>query len=80
MHLLKMNNTALSTIERKEKSITAFLDPTKPLATCSSENCNNCAAGEHVHCHFRAKELFHFYTIAFPSFLVGGAAILDIGG
>lgn len=50
----------------------SFLDPTKPIATCTSENCDNCAAGEHVHCHFRPKELFHFCMIAFPTFLVGG--------
>jgi hypothetical protein len=58
----------------------SFLDPNKPLATCTSENCDNCAAGEHVHCHFRPKELFHFVTIALPTFLVGGAAVLHIGG
>jgi hypothetical protein len=58
----------------------SFLDPAKPLATCSSENCDNCPAGEHVHCHFRPKELFHFLTIAMPAFLVGGAAVLHSGG
>ena len=58
----------------------AFLDPNTPLATCTSKGCNNCTAGKRVHCHFRPKELFHFYTIVFPSFLVGGAAILHISG
>ena len=48
----------------------AFLDPNTPLATCTSKGCNNCTAGKRVHCHFRPKELFHFYTIVFPSFLV----------
>ena len=58
----------------------AFLDPNTPLATCTSEHCDNCTAGKHVHCHFRPKELFHFYMIALPAFLVGGAAVLHIGG
>jgi hypothetical protein len=58
----------------------AFLDPDTPLATCTSKGCNNCTAGKRVHCHFRPKELVHFYTIVFPSFLVGGAAILHISG
>ncbi len=54
----------------------AFLDPTKPIATCSSADCANCSAADSVHCHFRPAELVHFLLIVFPAFLVGGYAML----
>ncbi|MBW2053654.1 MAG: hypothetical protein JRG97_00420 [Deltaproteobacteria bacterium] len=55
-----------------------FLDPKKPLQTCVSENCDDCAVKEAVHCHFRPKDLLHFLSIALPPFLLGGAGIYFI--
>ena len=57
-----------------------FLDPEKPIATCIEEKCDNCQVSKHVHCHFSFKDLLHFFLLAFPSLLLGGAAILHIGG
>jgi hypothetical protein len=57
-----------------------FLDPENPIATCSSATCDNCPAGNHVHCHFSFKDLLHFLLLATPSFLLGGAGILHAGG
>lgn len=57
----------------------SFLDPTAPLSTCGESSCSGCEAGRTVHCHFRPLDLVHFLTIAIPSFLVGGAAVLASG-
>lgn len=57
-----------------------FLDPSKPIATCISETCDNCNASKTLHCHFKLKDLIHFLLIAFPSFLLGGAGIYHIDG
>ena len=50
-----------------------FLDQEKPIATCTSETCVGWAVREMVHCHFRPRELTHFWYIVLPSFLMGGA-------
>lgn len=52
-----------------------FLDPKKPIATCASETCDQCFVRDDLHCHFTLKDLFHFFIIASPSFLLGGAGI-----
>jgi hypothetical protein len=57
-----------------------FLDSTKPLATCACETCDQCSLSEALHCHFSLKDLVHFYLIVLPSFLIGGAAIVQISG
>ena len=57
----------------------AFLDPSKPLATCVASDCNDCPVSKDVHCHFRAKELAHFLLICLPGFLIGGAGVLALG-
>ncbi len=57
----------------------AFLDPSKPLATCSSETCEDCGISDRIHCHFRPLDLIHFFVIALPGFLLGGKVILDQG-
>ncbi len=57
-----------------------FLDPSKPIATCVSETCNECPVGETLHCHFSLRDLIHFLLIALPSFLVGGAGIYHRNG
>ena len=50
-----------------------FLNPDKPIATCVSENCRDCPAGDNIHCHFGIRDLLHFCVIAFPPFLLGAA-------
>jgi hypothetical protein len=57
----------------------AFLDPSKPIATCIATDCVECPVSKEVHCHFRPKELAYFLLICFPGFIVGGAGILAYG-
>ena len=57
----------------------AFLDPTKPLTTCTSKNCQDCSASRLVHCHFRGRELFHFLLNALPPCVLGGTGIVHLG-
>jgi len=57
-----------------------FLNPNKPISTCISEKCNSCAVRKTLHCHFKLRDLIHFYLIVSPSFLLGGAGIYHIGG
>lgn len=57
-----------------------FLDPNKPINTCISENCNGCDLRKTLHCHFRPKDLTHFYAIVMPTFLLGGAGVYHISG
>lgn len=57
-----------------------FLDPCKPIATCTGESCSGCSAGETIRCHFTLKDLVHFYALILPIFLVGGAGILRMSG
>ena len=59
--------------------MSAFLDPTKPIATCTCESCEGCEAGQRVHCHFHARDLVHFALNALPLFLLGGAGIVHLG-
>jgi hypothetical protein len=56
----------------------AFLDSTKPIATCTAESCVDCPAGRVVHCHFRARELAHFLLNVLPAFVIGGAGIVRL--
>ncbi len=55
-----------------------FLDPDKPIVTCVSETCDNCPVSETLHCHFTLRDLIHFLSICFPSFLLGGAGIYNV--
>ena len=57
-----------------------FLDPEKPIATCESEFCDECAINSSIHCHFSLKDWIHFLFIAFPPFLLGGAGIYYLNG
>lgn len=57
-----------------------FLDPNKPLATCQSDSCDDCAVSGHLHCHFSLKDWIHFLLIAFPPFFLGGAGINQVNG
>lgn len=55
-----------------------FLDPQKPLATCTSNNCQGCVLNNNLQCHFGARELLRFLGMAFPVFLVGGIGIARV--
>ena len=57
-----------------------FLDPQKPIATCGSDNCDDCDINSILHCHFSPKDWIHFLFIAFPPFLLGGAGIYYMNG
>jgi len=52
-----------------------FLDPDRPIASCTSATCDGCPTGTALHCHFTLKDLTHFLLLALPSFLIGGAGI-----
>lgn len=56
-----------------------FLDHSTPIATCEASGCRDCSISDSIQCHFGPSDLFHFYLIAVPSFLVGGAGILASG-
>jgi len=56
-----------------------FLDPDKPLATCAAKSCDGCPVRKTLHCHFRARDLVHFFTIAFPPLFLGGAGVYHFG-
>lgn len=52
-----------------------FLDRKKPIATCESESCDDCAIQSSVHCHFNLKDLLYFLFISLPSFIIGAVGI-----
>jgi hypothetical protein len=55
-----------------------FLDPRKPLSTCSAKDCQDCPVQDRVHCHFSGRDLLRFFGIAFPAFILGGIGIARI--
>jgi hypothetical protein len=55
-----------------------FLDPHKPLSTCSSTQCENCPLQSRLQCHFNGRQLLRFFGIAFPAFIVGGIGIARV--
>ncbi len=57
-----------------------FLDPERPIATCTGTTCGDCPAGKALHCHFSSRDLLHFCLLAFPSLLLGGEGIVHAGG
>jgi hypothetical protein len=57
----------------------AFLDPIKPLATCTAGNCDGCPVRRVLHCHFSAADLIRFLMLATPGFLLGGAGVYRFG-
>ena len=57
-----------------------FLDPNKPISTCVSGECDSCAVHRTLHCHFKLRDVIHFYLIVSPSFLLGGAGIYHVSG
>jgi hypothetical protein len=57
-----------------------FLDPEKPLFTCSSSSCQGCPVQGQLQCHFGGRELLRFFGIALPVFIVGGIGIARVNG
>jgi hypothetical protein len=55
-----------------------FLDPNKPLSTCSSMNCQVCVVNSRLHCHFNDWDLLRFFSIAFPPFIIAGIGIVRV--
>jgi hypothetical protein len=55
-----------------------FLDPRKPLSTCSSMDCDGCPVQSRLQCHFGGRELLRFFLIALPPFLLGGIGIARV--
>jgi len=56
----------------------AFLDPLRPITTCSAADCTGCPLSKEVHCHFHASDLTAFLFAAAPLFFVGGAGIWQV--
>lgn len=52
-----------------------FLDPQKPIATCTEASCDGCPVSESLRCHFHGKDLARFLGIVFPAFLIGGIGV-----
>ena len=42
------------------------------LKTCPNDTCNNCNIQAKVNCKFNFTQLFKFYAISLPSFIIGG--------
>ena len=57
-----------------------FLDPNKPLSTCSADNCRGCPVRSSLVCHFGGRDLARFFLFALPPFILGGAGIARING
>ncbi len=56
-----------------------FLDPDRPIATCTQPSCENCPLAEQIHCHFGGRDLGKFLASAFPVFLLGGIGLYRFG-
>lgn len=57
-----------------------FLDPDKPLSTCSAEDCRGCPVHGRLECHFGFRGLVRFFVLALLPFIIGGAGIARING
>jgi hypothetical protein len=55
-----------------------FLDPRRPLSTCSAANCQGCPVQDRLQCHFGGKDLTEFLVIAFPPFIIAGIGIARV--
>jgi hypothetical protein len=56
-----------------------FLNPRRPLTTCTAKNCEGCLVSKDVHCHFHGRDLAAFLFAGFPMAIIGGAGIARIG-
>jgi hypothetical protein len=57
-----------------------FLDPDKPLSTCSAGDCRGCPVHGRLECHFGFRGLMRFFVPALLPFIIGGAGIARING
>lgn len=55
-----------------------FLDPHRPLTTCTAQTCEDCSVGKEVHCHFHGRDLAAFLFVGLPVLVIGGAGIFRI--
>jgi hypothetical protein len=55
-----------------------FLDPQRPLTTCTAANCEGCPVSKDVHCHFHARDLTAFLLSGLPIFVIGGAGVYRV--
>lgn len=55
-----------------------FLDPQKPLTTCSSPDCLNCPVKEQIVCHFNGRQLARFLLITLPFFILSCIGLIRI--
>lgn len=55
-----------------------FLDPHKPLSTCTSTDCVDCPLQSRLQCHFSSRELLRFFAMAFSPFVLGGIGIARV--
>jgi hypothetical protein len=69
----------MRSIGKKRRDNMSFRDSSFPIATCEAIDCEECSISDSIQCHFGQSDLFHFYLIATPTFLVGGAGILASG-
>lgn len=57
-----------------------FLDPKKPIETCTEATCERCPVSESLRCHFHGKDLARFLGMVFPAFLFGGIGVFRHNG
>ena len=55
-----------------------FLDPGRPLFTCTAATCEGCPVREQVHCHFGARDLIHFMAYFVPLALIAGVGVAQV--
>jgi hypothetical protein len=55
-----------------------FLDPARPLSTCTAHDCEGCPASQSVQCHFQGRDLVAFLFTCLPAFVIGGAGVVRI--
>lgn len=55
-----------------------FLDPSKPLETCSRSSCVSCGVADALHCHFSGRDLLKFLGIFIVAFAVGGMGVYRV--
>ena len=56
-----------------------FLDPSKPITTCTRSTCEDCSLLHSIHCHFSGKDLAKFFGAAFPVLILGGIGVYRLG-
>ena len=56
-----------------------FLDPSKPIITCTQTSCENCPLSVSIHCHFQGVDLAKFFAAVLPAFILGGVGVYRLG-